>query len=78
MGSGNYTIMLGDDYIELLGVFNATEHNAPSRTYLERTGGGIERVAFTTPSAAAGAAEIRALRLCGDRSDRFRAAGDHA
>ena len=31
MGTGNYTIMLGEDYMELLGVLNATEHNAPSR-----------------------------------------------
>ncbi len=61
MGTGNYTIMLGDDYMELLGVLDATEHNAPTRNYLEATGGGIERVAFTTPSAAAGAAEIRTL-----------------
>ncbi len=60
MGSGNYTIMLGTDYIELLGVLAATDHNAPSRAFLERTGGGIERVAFTTSDAAAGAAEIRA------------------
>jgi glyoxalase-like protein len=61
MGTGNYTIMLGEDYMELLGVLAATEHNAPTRTYLERTGGGIERIAFTTLSAAAGAAEIRSL-----------------
>jgi hypothetical protein len=61
MGTGNYTIMLGEDYMELLGVLNATEHNAPSRAYLEQTGGGIERVAFTTPSAAAGAAELRTM-----------------
>src|SRR5262245_22228836 len=61
MGTGNYTIMLGEDYMELLGVLNATEHNAPTRTYLEQTGGGIERVAFTTPSAAAGAAELRIM-----------------
>ena len=61
MGTGNYTIMLGDDYMELLGVLAATEHNAPTRTYLEATGGGIERIAFTTPDAAAGAAEIRSL-----------------
>jgi hypothetical protein len=60
MGSGNYTIMLGSDYIELLGVLVATEFNAPSRSFLERTGGGIERVAFTTTDAVAGAAEIRA------------------
>jgi hypothetical protein len=61
MGTGNYTIMLGEDYMELLGVLNATEHNAPTRTYLEKTGGGIERVAFTTLSAAAGAAELRTM-----------------
>lgn len=61
MGTGNYTIMLGEDYMELLGVLVATEHNAPTRLYLEATGGGIERVAFTTPSAAAGAAELRTM-----------------
>jgi glyoxalase-like protein len=61
MGTGNYTIMLGEDYMELLGVLIATEHNAPTRAYLDRTGGGIERIAFTTLSAAAGAAEIRSM-----------------
>src|SRR3954469_1520097 len=61
MGSGNYTIMLGDDYIELLGILVATEHNAPTRAFLDRNGGGIERIAFTTPDAAAGAAEIRSM-----------------
>jgi hypothetical protein len=60
MGTGNTTIMLEDDYIELLGVLTETEHNAPSRAFLARTGGGIERVAFTTPDAAGGAEEIRA------------------
>jgi hypothetical protein len=60
MGSGNYTIMLGDDYMELLGVLAETEHNAPSRAFLARTGGGIERIAFTTLDAAAGSEEIRA------------------
>ena len=60
MGTGNYTIMLGEDYLELLGVLDATEHNAPTRAFLARTGGGIERVAFTTSDAAKGAEEIRA------------------
>ena len=60
MGTGNYTIMLGEDYLELMGVLGETEHNAPTRAFLARTGGGIERVAFTTPDAAAGAEEIRA------------------
>ena len=78
MGTGNYTIMLGEDYMELLGVLVATEHNAPSRAFLDRNGGGIERIAFTTPDAGAGAAEIRSHGLCRDRPDRFRAAGDDA
>ena len=60
MGSGNYTIMLGEDYVELLGVLAETEHNAPTRAFLARRGEGIERVAFTAVDAAAGAEEIRA------------------
>jgi hypothetical protein len=58
MGSGNYTIMLDPDYIELLGVLAPTEHNAPARAFLEKREG-IERVAFTAVDAAAGAEEIR-------------------
>ena len=59
MGSGNYTIMLDPDYMELLGVLVETEHNAPTRAFLaEREG--IERVAFTAVDSAAGAEEIRA------------------
>jgi Glyoxalase-like domain len=60
MGSGNYTLMLGSDYIELLGVLTETEHNVPTRTFLARRGEGIERIAFTAVDAAAGADEIRA------------------
>lgn len=60
MGSGNYTIMLDPDYMELLGVLTSTEHNAPARAYLARHGDGIERVAFTAVDSAAGAEEIRA------------------
>jgi len=60
MGSGNYTIMLDPDYIELLGVLTETEHNAPARAFLERRGEGIERIAFTAVDSAAGAEEIRA------------------
>jgi hypothetical protein len=59
MGSGNYTIMLDPDYIELLGVLNPTEHNAPARAFLEKREG-IERIAFTAVDSAAGAEEIRA------------------
>ncbi len=60
MGSGNYTIMLDPDYMELLGVLNPTEHNAPARAFLDRRGEGIERIAFTAIDATAGAEEIRA------------------
>jgi len=59
MGTGNYTIMLDPDYIELLGVLAATEHNAPARAFVEKREG-IERVAFTAVDSAAGAEEIRA------------------
>jgi hypothetical protein len=60
MGSGNYTIMLDPDYMELLGVLVETDHNAPSRAFLAARGEGIERVAFTAVDSAAGAEEIRA------------------
>jgi hypothetical protein len=60
MGSGNYTIMLDPDYIELLGVLAETEHNAPARAFLAKRGEGIERIAFTATDSAAGADEIRA------------------
>ena len=60
MGSGNYTIMFDPDYMELLGVLTPTEHNAPARSFLEKRGEGIERIAFTAVDSAAGAEEIRA------------------
>jgi hypothetical protein len=60
MGSGNYTIMLDPDYMELLGVLVETEHNAPTRAFLAKRGEGIERIAFTAVDSAAGAEEIRA------------------
>ncbi|MEO8319747.1 MAG: VOC family protein [Bradyrhizobium sp.] len=60
MGSGNYTIMFDPDYMELLGVLTPTEHNAPARAFLERSGEGIERVAFTAVDSTEGAQEIRA------------------
>ena len=59
LGTGNYTIMLGDDYVELLGVLSPTAHNAPTRDWLARREG-VERAAFTTTDADAGAAELRA------------------
>ncbi|WP_315704064.1 MULTISPECIES: VOC family protein [unclassified Bradyrhizobium] len=60
MGTGNYTIMLDPDYIELLGVLTETDHNVATRNFLARRGEGIERIAFTAVDAAEGAEEIRA------------------
>jgi hypothetical protein len=65
LGSGNYTIMLDPDYIELLGILQPTPHNAPSRAFLERRGEGVERTAFTAVDSAAGVEEIRAKGLAG-------------
>lgn len=60
MGTGNYTIMLDPDYIELLGVLTETDHNVATRNFLARRGEGIERIAFTAVDAAEGSEEIRA------------------
>lgn len=59
MGTGNYTIMLDPDYIELLGVLSETDYNVPSRSFLANREG-IERIALTAIDSAAGAQEIRA------------------
>lgn len=65
LGTGNYTIMLDPDYIELLGVVAETPHNAPSRALLDERGDGIERAAFTATDAAAGVEEIKAKGYAG-------------
>ncbi len=59
MGTGNHTMMFGNDYMELLGVLTPTERNAPTRALLEKREG-IERAAFTTVDATAGVAELQA------------------
>jgi hypothetical protein len=45
-------IMFDPDYMELLGVLRPTEHNEPARTFLEKSGEGIERIAFTAVDSA--------------------------
>lgn len=57
-GTGNHTIMLGPDYLELQGVLTPTEFNAPSRARLERREG-IERTALRAWDAEAAAAALR-------------------
>jgi catechol 2,3-dioxygenase-like lactoylglutathione lyase family enzyme len=58
LGSGNYTIMFGPDYVELLGIVTPTEHNAGTRSFLESREG-LERSAFTAVDAAKGVAELK-------------------
>jgi catechol 2,3-dioxygenase-like lactoylglutathione lyase family enzyme len=58
MGTANYTMMFGEDYLELVGVVAETEQNKPTRDLL-KVREGIERTAFTTGDAAAGAADLK-------------------
>src|SRR5258707_596726 len=58
LGTANHTMMLGPDYLELIGVVSDTPHNAPSRARLARHEG-IERSAFRTDDAGAGAAALK-------------------
>lgn len=62
LGTGNYTMMFGEDYLELIGVLQETEHNKPTRDFLA-VREGLERAAFTTDSAAEGAEELKARGL---------------
>ncbi len=57
-GTGNHTIMLGPDYLELQGVLTPTEFNAPSRARLERREG-IERTGLRAWDAEAVAGDLR-------------------
>lgn len=59
MGTANHTIMLGHDYIELIGIVTETERNLPGRQFLARRGEGMERAAFTGTDADDGVAELK-------------------
>jgi len=58
MGSANYTIMFGEDYVELLGVVAPTPRNEGVRNFLAAREG-YARTAFTTTDATAGVAALR-------------------
>ena len=59
LGTGNHTIMLEDDYVELLGVLKPTEFNTPTRDFLAR-GEGLERLAMRARDTEAAVATLRA------------------
>lgn len=62
MGSANHTIMLQEDYFELLGMIAATEHNRRWREEIAR-GEGLSAVALQTDDADRACAEIRSLGM---------------
>lgn len=62
-GTGNYTIMLAEDYIELLGVLTETDLNAADRAALVEHGEGLDRAAFRTDDAKAGVAALKAREI---------------
>jgi hypothetical protein len=59
IGSANTTMMFGEDYLELLGVVTPTPHNQALRDFVAQREG-LDRAAFTTTDAAAGAEALRA------------------
>lgn len=63
VGAANHTVVLGNDYIELLTVLRETPQNAPSRAFLKHRGDGIERLALNTANAEAAAHELRAVGI---------------
>jgi catechol 2,3-dioxygenase-like lactoylglutathione lyase family enzyme len=64
VGTANYTIMLADDYIELLGVLTPTENNVSTRGYLAIREG-LDRAAFSSTDAGRGIAALRARGING-------------
>jgi hypothetical protein len=63
MGTANYTIMLGEDYFELLGILTPTEANTQWQRALEARGEGPSAIALQTPDARALMAELEAAGI---------------
>ena len=70
LGTGNRLVMLGEDYIELLGVLEPNEYNEPFRACLERREG-LWMLALSSPDATAAAARFRAAGIPADEPLRF-------
>jgi hypothetical protein len=60
MGTANHTIMLADDYVELLGTVSETEQNLRWRERLAGPGEGLVAIALRAFDAAASRAELAA------------------
>jgi hypothetical protein len=63
VGAANHTVVLGNDYIELLTVLRETPQNAPSRAFLKQHGDGIERIALVSGDVAAAVTELQAAKI---------------
>jgi len=63
MGSANHTIMLQQDYFELLGMISPTDHNKKWRDELDRNGEGLTAIALQTDDADRACQEIRGLGI---------------
>ena len=59
LGTANHTVMVQDDYVELLGVLKPTEFNQPTRDFLAG-GEGLERLAMRARDTEAATALLRA------------------
>lgn len=63
MGSANYTVILQDDYFELLGVIAETPHNASKRKALAENGEGLAAIACRIGDAHAARAALAELGI---------------
>ena len=70
-GTANHTMVLGRDYLELLGILTETELNAGDRAALAEDGEGVDRAALLASDAAVGLAAIRAQGLEGTGPQAF-------
>ena len=70
LGTGNRLVMLGDDYIELLGVLEPNEYNRQFQACLDRQEG-LWMVALSSPDAAAASGRLRAAGIPADEAFRF-------
>ncbi|MBM3597482.1 MAG: VOC family protein [Alphaproteobacteria bacterium] len=63
MGSANHTLMLQDDYFELLGIISPTDHNKKWRNHLDQNGEGLTAIALATDDADKACHEIRDMGM---------------
>lgn len=63
LGTANHTVMLADDYIEIMGFLTETPANLPFRNLIDDGGEGVRRIALRSRSVVETAADQRAAGL---------------